>query len=290
MATAHTSKRTVRTVAGVGLVVLLAACGSGGSADVDATDTTKARTDTSTTALPAATSTTVQEQPTGPDEPLVDCDTAAFRRVFGTKMAMDRCTATWAVGNTDRDTWNCPDAGCRQVNLYRLSGTWTKTAVCDTTQPLTYWKGSCYHEDMTPVVAADIPPPSVQCRLWPANTDINNIGITGCAVTKEVIAAMTSGRCTGWLNNEVLPLVKCDHGAGVKAAQRALRKAGMPTDIDGYFGPGTARAVYDWQKKNGVTPTGMIDLATWKALFPSNTGLDARKDANGDGTVTPDEL
>ena len=250
-------------------------------------DTASAATEAPSTTTQVAT--TVAAEPTGADEELVTCDTAAFRAAFNTKMVMDKCTATWAVGNTDRDTWNCPDAGCRQVNLYHLSGTWTKTAVCDTTQPLTYWKGSCYHEDMTPVLATDIPPASIQCRIWRANTSVNHIGITGCALTKDVIAELTTGKCTGWTQNAVLPLVKCDTGQGVKAAQRALRKAGMSTDIDGFFGPGTARAVHDWQKKNGITATGVIDLASWKALFPGNAGLSG-KDANNDGVITPDEL
>lgn len=260
-----------------------------GDTKVPAESKSSTTTGTETAATAAGGAPTTVAQPTGADEPLVKCDNAEFRKALRTKMVMDRCTTTWAVGNSDRDTWNCPKSGCRQVNLYHLSGTWAKTAVCDSTQPLTYWKGSCYHEDMTPVLATDIPPPSVQCKIWRANTDLNHIETTGCPVTKEVIADLTSGKCTGWVPNAVLPLVKCDSGNAVKAAQRALRKAGMTTDIDGYFGPGTARAVYEWQKKNGITPTGMIDLASWKALFPGNQGL-PRKDANGDGTVTPDEL
>lgn len=251
-----------------------------------ASSSTAATTDT---VAAQVTTTSVADEPSGADEELVQCDNAAFRDAFKTKMIMDRCTTTWAVGNSDKDTWNCPKAGCRQVNLYHLSGTWAKTAVCDSTQPLTYWKGSCYHEDMSPVTAADIPPPSVQCKLWRANTSITYIEMTGCPLTKEVINDLTTGKCTGWTQNLILPIVKCDSGPGVRAAQAALRKAGMSNSVDGYFGPGTARAVYDWQKKNGITPTGMIDLASWKALFPGNAGLRG-KDANGDGTITPDEL
>lgn len=228
-------------------------------------------------------------EPTGADEPLTECNLEEFKAAFGTKMVMDKCTATWAVGNTDRDTWNCGKRGCRQANLYHLSGSWTKTAVCDTTQPLTYWRGSCYHEDMTPVQATDIPPPSVQCRIWPANTSVNYLQETGCAITKDVIAAMMSGKCDGWTQNPKLPLVKCDSGDGVRAAQVALRKAGFSTDVDGYFGPRTAKAVYDYQTKNGITATAMIDVDTWKSLFPGNAGLRG-KDANNDGVITPDEF
>ena len=278
----------------VGAVAALTACSgnatSGGSSapPQDSTVDTAAAAEVTTT-VAAATTVAAVAEPTGADEPLAKCDTKAFKAAFNTKMVMDRCTTTWAVGNSDRDTWNCAKGGCRQVGLYHLSGSWTKTAVCDTTQPLTYWKGSCYHEDMSPVQATDIPPASVQCKLWPANTSVNFLQETGCEITKDVITTMMSGKCDHWTQNPNLPLVKCDSGAGVRAAQAALRKAGMSTDVDGFFGPGTAKAVYNYQSKKGITPTSMIDLETWKSLFPGNAGVKG-KDSNKDGVITPDEF
>lgn len=269
--------------AGLGLSACSPGDGSGTSGTTVAPDTTGA----AATTVPATSTTTAQLSTV--DEPVVECDVKAFRTAFNTKMVMDACTTTWAVGNTDRDTWNCPDAGCRQVSVYHLSGTWTKTAVCDTTQPLTYWKGSCYHEDMSPVQEADIPPPSIQCKLWPANTQVTYLQDTGCEITRDIVASMMSGKCDHWTQSPNLPLVKCDSGAGVRAAQTALRRAGFPNSVDGFFGPGTAKAVFDYQTKNGITPTSMIDIDTWKSLFPGNAGLKG-KDANNDGIITPDEF
>lgn len=273
----------VMLLAGLGLP----ACSSGTAGNPAGSIVAPASTVAPTSSVPAA-STTVPALSTA-DEPLVECDVKAFRAAFNTKMVMGACTTTWAVGNTDSDTWNCPDAGCRQVNVYRLSGTWKKTAVCDTTQPLTYWKGSCYHEDMSPVQESDIPPPPIQCKLWPANTQVTYLQDTGCEITEDIVKSMMSGKCDHWTQSPNLPLVKCDSGAGVRAAQTALRRAGFPNSVDGFFGPGTAKAVFDYQSKNGITPTSMIDIDTWKSLFPGNAGLKG-KDANNDGIITPDEF
>ena len=279
-----------RVLAVIALTALASACSPHSILPHDSKVPAESAASTTSVILSPAVSTTVSiAEPTGADEPLADCDAKALRSAFNTKMKLNLCTATWATGNTDRDTWNCPKAGCRQISLFHLTDTWRKTVVCDATQPLTYWKGSCYREDMTSVQATDVPPPSIQCKIWPANTDFNFITVTGCDATKDVIAAATTGECTHWSENFILPLVKCDSGKGVKLAQGVLKAAGYAVQVDGYFGPGTAKAVYAFQKKQNIKQTGMIDLPTWQTLFPSNTGLSG-KDSNGDGTITPDEL
>jgi hypothetical protein len=50
-------------------------------------------------------------------------------------------------------------------------------------------------------------------------------------------------------------------GAGVKAVQKLLG-----IKADGSFGPGTTKAVQDFQKKFGLPTTGVVDQATLKAL------------------------
>ncbi|HET6942978.1 MAG TPA: N-acetylmuramidase domain-containing protein [Sphingomicrobium sp.] len=65
------------------------------------------------------------------------------------------------------------------------------------------------------------------------------------------------------------PRVECPHpvlkpgdrGAAVKALQRALRIA-----ADGVFGPGTRRAVIDFQLKAGLQADGVVGRNTWAAL------------------------
>lgn len=57
------------------------------------------------------------------------------------------------------------------------------------------------------------------------------------------------------------PLKNGSKGTGVKNVQTLL---GLKAD--GVFGPGTAKAVQDFQKKSGLTVTGIVDQKTFKAL------------------------
>jgi hypothetical protein len=57
------------------------------------------------------------------------------------------------------------------------------------------------------------------------------------------------------------PLKNGSKGTGVKTVQTLLG-----IKADGSFGPGTAKAVQDFQKKAGLPATGIVDQATLKAL------------------------
>ena len=57
------------------------------------------------------------------------------------------------------------------------------------------------------------------------------------------------------------PLKNGAKGAGVKNVQTLLG-----VKADGSFGPGTAKAVQEFQKKSGLPVTGIVDQATLKAL------------------------
>ena len=57
------------------------------------------------------------------------------------------------------------------------------------------------------------------------------------------------------------PLKNGSKGTGVKTVQTLLG-----IKADGSFGPGTAKAVQDFQKKSGLSVTGVVDQATLKAL------------------------
>jgi hypothetical protein len=71
--------------------------------------------------------------------------------------------------------------------------------------------------------------------------------------------------------------VKSQHGISsgdlVVWAQEHLMKAGARITIDGGFGPKTRTAVESFQTSHGLSPTGVIDAVTWRALlrYPPET-------------------
>ena len=67
-------------------------------------------------------------------------------------------------------------------------------------------------------------------------------------------------------------------GPAVKAVQQAVG-----TTADGGFGANTAAALKAWQQSHGVTVTGIVDVATWKALL----GQTATNTSSPDPTPAP---
>jgi peptidoglycan hydrolase-like protein with peptidoglycan-binding domain len=58
-----------------------------------------------------------------------------------------------------------------------------------------------------------------------------------------------------------------DNNPSVAVAQDLLNRDGALVDTDGQFGPGTARAVREFQANHGILPvTGVIDGVTWAQL------------------------
>jgi hypothetical protein len=79
----------------------------------------------------------------------------------------------------------------------------------------------------------------------------------GGAVSESVPAAKPAAKKAAAFK----PLKNGSKGAGVKTVQTLLG-----IKADGAFGPGTAKAVQDFQKKSGLPTTGVVDQATLKAL------------------------
>ena len=98
-----------------------------------------------------------------------------------------------------------------------------------------------------------------------------------------------NGACTGYFAAVEFPIEKCDQGTAVRLMQDRLKKAGFATNVDGYFGPSMAKAVYDFQGTQKLQQTGLIDKATWLALEPNQSNLPGR-DKNNDGVIDPSEL
>ncbi|MFN5602380.1 MAG: peptidoglycan-binding domain-containing protein, partial [Acidimicrobiaceae bacterium] len=183
-----------------------------------------------------------------------------------------------------------PDAGCAHTRLFHLeNNTWVNTASCQRTLPLTRYAMSCYIPNVGAATLAQLPPSDVACLIWPANTLLKHTAETGCTPSKADIIAQMNGACTGYYDAVGFPVEKCDQGRAVRLMQERLKKAGYNTNVDGYFGPSMAKAVYDFQGTAQLQQTGMIDQATWLALEPNQSSLPGT-DANSDGVVGPNEL
>lgn len=64
-----------------------------------------------------------------------------------------------------------------------------------------------------------------------------------------------------------LPTLKIGHnGEYVLALQVGLKLHGYELDGTGYFGSVTQDSVSDWQRKNGIDATGVVDFRTWESL------------------------
>lgn len=55
----------------------------------------------------------------------------------------------------------------------------------------------------------------------------------------------------------------------VLALQVGLRLRGYQLDGTGYFGPATKAAVADWQRRHGITASGLVGVQTWNSLVDS---------------------
>jgi hypothetical protein len=252
-------------------IVMIGACS--GNSTTPATTSTVATVPTTT--VPVVTTTTlpaIVNPPSG--EKIVDCDKKAISASYGEKLRLEFCTQTWAMGDTDKDTWNCSKEGCEQTRLYHLvDNKWESPAICYRNQPLTRFAISCYIPNMGPATLAEIPPQDVACLIWTTNRSLSFFQETGCTASKADIAAAMAITCDGHFEATSLPIEKCDRGQLVTVMQKKLRDAGYSMIVDGYFGPEMAKAVYAFQGKKGLTQLGIIDKPTWEALagkpFPS---------------------
>ena len=249
------------------VVAGLSSCGQKSSSDTTAVAAPVA----TTTTVAAATTTTVTSKfNPASGEKTIECDNKAIGAIYGEKLKLEKCTATWAVGDTDQDRWNCPKVGCDQTRLFHLvDGKWSTTAICYRNQPLTRYAIKCYIPNAGGATLAEIPPSDVACNIWAANRELAFVEETGCTPSESDIQASLAGECTGYFTAVKLPIEKCDQGPLVSALQKKLRAAGYDVDIDGYFGPGMAKAVYKFQSDKGLAKMGFINEATWKALTTS---------------------
>jgi len=245
-------------------LLILSACGQKSSVDTTVVKTTVT---TASTAVVITTTTIAAIANPASGEKAVTCNNKAVGASYGEKVKLEFCTATWAMGDTDQDTWNCPKEGCEQTRLYHLVGDkWTSTAICRRDKPLTQFALNCYIPNAGPATLAEIPPKDVACIIWQTNKSLPYVEETGCTPSKADINVSLSMECTGYFAAVSLPLEKCDTGDAVKVMQKQLRAAGYSVSVDGYFGPAMAKAVYAFQGKKSLQQLGIINSATWDAL------------------------
>jgi peptidoglycan hydrolase-like protein with peptidoglycan-binding domain len=74
-----------------------------------------------------------------------------------------------------------------------------------------------------------------------------------------------------------------DTGDAVKQAQRALRRSPDTTlEVDGEFGPLTETSTKEFQQREGLPVTGIVDESTWKALPDGNPMPVLQEGSKGD--------
>lgn len=250
-------------------LALLVGCTKSASSD---NSNAQAKAESSTTTAVAATTSTIAALK-NPDsgEKAIACDNKAISASYGEKVKAEKCTATWAMGDTDTDSWNCPKEGCNQTRIFHfVNNKWTNTATCQRSLPLTRYKSTCYIPNVGAATLAELPPADVACAIWSANNLLRYVTETGCNPSAAEINAQFSSECTGYTAAATLPLEKCDTGAAVKTAQKKLKEAGYNTNVDGFFGPSMAKAVYEYQGAKSLIKTGLIDDATWNSLVGTN--------------------
>jgi hypothetical protein len=229
---------------------------------------TPSSTQTTSNIAPTTTTTPLQLVPaTGETE--VPCDAKTISQSYGEKVNVEKCTETWAMGDTDRDSWNCEDAGCRETRLYRFTNNkWADTAICQRELPLTRYASSCFVPNVGLATIDLIPPQDVACILWPTNSHPKYVKETQCAFDESKVLKSFDTKCEGFYEKTTLPLEKCHQGALVQQALTKLQQLKYVRNVDIYFGPEMARAVFEFQTDNNLARTGILDDDTWNLLNP----------------------
>ena len=86
--------------------------------------------------------------------------------------------------------------------------------------------------------------------------------VKGGTVTASPVAKPAAKKSAKKAPAAFKPLKVGSKGSDVKKAQ-----AGLGVTSDGQFGPGTEKAVKDFQKKNSLPVTGVVDITTYKKIL-----------------------
>ena len=86
--------------------------------------------------------------------------------------------------------------------------------------------------------------------------------VKGGTVTASPVAKPAAKKAAKKAPTAFKPLKVGSKGSDVKKTQ-----AGLGVTSDGQFGPGTEKAVKDFQKKNSLPVTGVVDITTYKKIL-----------------------
>lgn len=130
-------------------------------------------------------------------------------------------------------------------------------------------------------------PSLVSPAVAPTTTTTTTIVVP---TTTTVVPTTTAPACADYTPApDEYPLQLCQSGGAVTNVQIVLSEAGYSVDIDGYFGPGTERAVRQFQTDRGLEVDGLVGPDTWAALFGA-PDFDPALDVNGNGVLDPWEI
>jgi peptidoglycan hydrolase-like protein with peptidoglycan-binding domain len=127
-------------------------------------------------------------------------------------------------------------------------------------------------------------PPSSPVGLLQLQRAAGNAAVAGLVAARQVVTAPASvGGPPAVVTRPPLRLGDLDQQVGV--AQQKLNVLGATPElkIDAEFGSRTQAAVRKFQAANGVTPSGVLDVATWAQLDTRAPGGDVQPD----GSLTP---
>ena len=222
-----------------------------------------------------------------------DCSTAAIDAAVGEK-SLTQCFGGWASVQPMSYAASCTE--CESLWLFKWENeAWKLKGRCNQYLPLVAedvsmcggLSGTLQNSVIEEI--SEVPSKEVACKIWAANLELRNISRTGCKPTESAISYITSSNCDEYYPNEFFPIGHCDSGRGVRTVQGQLVAQGALIDTDGYFGPGTVKALMAFQTKNSLPMSGYVDEVTWKVLFPDQSVLPG-SDTNGDKIISPDEF
>ncbi len=192
---------------------------------------------------------------------LVDCDAEVSDDIGEAIFA--RCSGDWATGQAVAYVeGGCAD--CDGVTLFhRVAGRWTENGGCLYRSVIIAGSKGC--TEMWQV------PPEVLCEVW-LNSELGALWETGCPPWLDSLERAQTEPCTYY--GELDPtdddwgpaFGTCRKGLLVQQVQRRLVELGYTVDVDGFFGPQSARAIAHFQRAQGLTVSAVIDPPSIAAL------------------------